>query len=255
MSDPNQPWTPPPAPDAPSAPVDSGPDMTTAQTLSGIFFEPGKTFDALRKRPRFLVAGLILLLLTIGVTGLVYQRIDMGQYIRDKMERNPRNANQPEEQKEMGVRIGKIVGAVGIPAAVPISIAAGAALYLLGVMAFGETISYTKSLSVWTYSSFPPAIVGTLVAVLVLFLKSAETIDPEHLLVTNPGAFMGSESSPVLVAVLSQFDLLRFYGLFLAAIGLRKMAKMSSGSAWGIVLGFFLLRAIMAICGAAIFGG
>jgi len=219
MSDPNQQWQPPPPPPGVPPPTEpAGPEMSTPQTLSGIFFEPSRTFEALRTRPRFLIAGLILLLLTIGVTALVYQRIDMGEYIRQKMEQNPRNANQTEEQKEMGVKIGKIAGAVGIPVSVPITIAAGAALYLLGVMAFGGSIGYKQSLAVWTYSSFPPAILGTIIAVLVLFLKAADTIDPEHLLVTNPGAFMGTGSSPVVVSVLSQFDVLRFYGLFLAAI-------------------------------------
>ena len=255
MSDPNQQWQPPPPPDVQSAPVETGPDMSTPATLSGIFFEPGRTFEALRRRPRFLVVGLILLFLTIGVTGLVYQRIDMGQYIRDKMEQNPRNANQTEEQKEIGVKFGKIIGAVGIPASVPITLAAGAALYLLGVMAFGGSIGYKGSLAVWAYSSLPPAVLGTIIAILVLFLKSSDQIDPEHLLVTNPGAFMPTGSSPVLVALLSQFDILRFYGLFLAAIGLRKVAKISSGSAWGIVLGLFLIRAIIGIATAAIFGG
>jgi hypothetical protein len=229
--------------------------MSTPATLTGIFFEPGRVFESFRSRPKFLVAGLILMVLTIGATALVYQRIDMGEYIRSKMEKNPRNANQTEEQKEMGVKIGKIAGAVGIPLSVPITIAAGAALYLLGVMAFGGSIGYKKALAVWTYSSFPPAILATIVAVLVLFLKAADQVDPEHLLVTNPGAFMSSESSPVVVAILSQFDLLRFYGLFLAAIGLRKVAKISSGSAWAIVLGFFLIRAILGISSAAIFGG
>ena len=255
MSDPNQEWQPPPPPDVAETPEAAGETMSTPATLTGIFFEPGGTFAALRVHPRFLVAELILLLLTIGVTPLVYQRIDMGQYIRDKMERSPRNANQTDQQKEMGVKIGKIVGAIGIPASVPISIAAGAALYLLGIMAFGGTIGYKRSLAVWTYSSLPPAILGSVVAVLVLFLKAADTIDPEHLLITNPGAFMGTESSPVLVAVLSQFDLLRFYGLVLAAIGLKKVAKISSGSAWSVVLGFYLLRAVLAIASAAIFGG
>lgn len=254
MSDPNQQWTPPPPPPIDSPPVDPGPDMSTAQTLSGIFFEPGRTFDALRKRPRFLIAGLILVILTAGVTAVLFQRVDMGQFMRDKMERSSRSANQTEDQKEMGVKFGKIIGMVS-PVFVPIGIAFGAALYLLGVMAFGGSISYKKSVSVWTYSSLPPAILGTIIAVLVLFLKPAETIDPEHLLVTNPGAFMGTESSPVLVAVLSQFDLLQFYGLFLAAVGLKKVAKISSGSAWGIVLGFYLIKAILAIATAAIFGG
>jgi hypothetical protein len=255
MSDPNQQWQPPPPPPLEPAAEPAGPDMSTPSTLTGIFFEPGRVFEALRTRPRFLVAGLVLLVLTIGVTALVYQRVDMNQYIRDKMERNPRNASQTEEQKELGVKIGKIAGAVGIPASVPFTIAAGAALYLLGVMAFGGSISYKKSLAVWVYSSLPPAIFGTIVAVLVMFLKSADTLDPEHLLVTNPGAFMNSDSSPVLVALLGQFDLLKFYGLFLAAIGLRKIAKLSSGSAWGVVIVFYLIRAIMAVSAAAIFGG
>ena len=254
MSDPNQEWQPPSPPDLEN-PEAAGETMSTAATLTGVFFEPGRTFAALRARPRFLVAGLILLVLTIGVTALVYQRIDMGQYIRDKMERSQRNASQTEQQKEMGVKIGKIVGAIGIPASVPLTIAAGAGLYMLGVMAFGGSISYKQSLAVWVYSSLPPAILGSVVAVLVLFLKASDTIDPEHLLVTNPGAFMGPESSPVLVAVLSQFDLLRFAGLVLAAIGLRKVARISSGSAWGVVLGFYLIRAVLAIASAAIFGG
>ncbi|HVS82303.1 MAG TPA: Yip1 family protein [Pyrinomonadaceae bacterium] len=254
MSDPNQEFqAPPPPPFAPTPKPTV--EMSTAGTLTGIFFEPGRVFEALRSRPRFLIAGLVLLVLTIGVTAVVYQRIDMGQYIRDKMEKSPRNANQTEEQKELGVKIGKVVGAVGIPASVPITIAAGAALYLLGVMAFGGSIGYKKSLAVWVYSSLPPAILASVVAVVVLFLKSADTIDPEHLLVTNPGAFMGPASSPVVVATLSQFDLLRFYGLFLAAVGLKKIAKLSSGSAWGVVLGFYIIRAVLGIASAAIFGG
>ena len=255
MSDPNPEFQPPPAPPFAAKPEPPTVEMSTAGTMTGIFFEPGRVFEALRSRPRFLVAGLVLLVLTIGVTAAVYQRIDMAQYIRDKMEKSPRNANATPEQKETGVKIGKIVGAVGIPASVPFTIAAGAALYLLGVMAFGGSITYKKSLSVWVYSSLPPAALGSIVAVLVLFLKAPDQIDPEHLLITNPGAFMGPDSSPVVVALLSQFDLLKFYGLFLAAIGLQKLAKLSSGSAWGVVIGFYAIHAVLAVCSAAIFGG
>ena len=255
MSDPNQEWQPPPPPGLAETQEPAAETMSTAATLTGIFFEPGQVFEALRARPRFLVAGLILLLLTIGVTAAVFQRIDMGQYIREKMEKSSRGPEQTEEQKEMGVKIGKIVGAVLIPASVPVTIAAGAALYLLGVMAFGGSISYKKSLAVWVYSSLPPAILASVVAVVVLFLKSPDTINPEHLLVTNPGAFMGPDSSPVLTALLSQFDLLRFYGLFLAALGLRKVGKMSSGAAWGVVISLWVIGAILKVASAAIFGG
>ena len=239
---------------APSRPASGEPEMSTAETLVNIFFEPSRTFEALRARPRFLVAGLILLALAILVTLVLYTRVDMGQFIRDRIERSPNAAQATEQQKEMQVRVGKIIGALAIPISVPVAIAAGAALYLLGVMLFGKSISYRKSLAVWCYSWLPPSILGALIALLVLFLKAPDTIVPERLVATNPGALLGEESSRVLAAFLSQFDLLRFYGLFLAALGLRKVAKLSSGQAWGIVLGLWLLGLLLAVGSAAVFG-
>src|ERR1700687_289283 len=254
MSDPNQVFqAPPPPPFAPTPPPPEV-EMSTPQTLTGIFFEPGRVFEALRSRPRFLTAGIIVLLLTIGVTVALFQRVDMGEFIRQEMDRSPRNAQMGPEQKEMAVKIGKIIGAVIVPVIVVVEIAAGGAIYLLAVMAFGGTITYKKALAVWVYSSLPPAVLGTIVALLVLFLKTPDTIDPQHLLVTNPGAFMNPEASPALTTLLSQFDILRFYGMFLAAIGLRKVAKISSGSAWTIVIGLWLIFVILSVAKVAIFG-
>jgi hypothetical protein len=228
--------------------------MSAVETLTAIFFEPSRVFESLRERPRFLVAGLVLILLTAVVTSVLYLRVDMGQFIRDKMERSPGSAQQTEAQKEMRAKIGKTLGMVAVPLSVPIVVAAGAGLYLLGVMAFAGSLSYRRSVSLWVYSSLPPAVLGSLIAVIVLLLKSPDTIDPEHMLITNPGAFMGEGSSPALVALLTQFDLLKFYGLFLAALGLRKMAKLSSGSAWGIVIGFWLIALVLRVVWAMAFG-
>jgi Yip1-like protein len=240
MSDPNTPAT--------------GAEMSTAETLTGIFFEPSRTFEALRARPRFLVAGIILLVLAILVTALLYMRVDMGQYIRDRMERSPRAAQLSEDQKEMQVKMGKNFGAVAIPLSVPIILAGGAALYLLGVMAFGGSITYKKALAVWAYSSIPPSVLGALIAILVLFLKSPDSIDPERMVATNPAVLLGEDASRILVAFLSQFDLLRFYGIFLAALGLRKVAKISSSQAWGVVITLWLIGALLRVGSAALFG-
>ncbi len=240
MSDPNTPAT--------------GAEMSTAETLTGIFFEPSRTFEALRARPRFLVAGIILLVLACLVTVLLYTRVDMGQYIRDRIEKSPQAAQLSDAQKDMQVKMGKNLGMLAIPLSVPIIIAGGAALYLLGVLAFGGSISYQKSLAVWVYSSIPPSVLGALIAILVLFLKSPDSIDPEHMVATNPAVLLGEDASKILVAVLSQFDLLRFYGIFLAALGLRKVAKLSSTQAWGVVIALWAIGALLRIGSAAIFG-
>ena len=70
----------------PSTPATGASEMSTGETLTGIFFEPSRTFEALRARPRFLVAGLILLVLTCLVTAVLYARVDMNQCIRDRIE-------------------------------------------------------------------------------------------------------------------------------------------------------------------------
>lgn len=237
------------------APVSPEIEMSTAATVSHVFFEPGRVFDALKSKPRFLAASLILLVLSIGVTAILYKRIDMKQYMRKQMEKSQTNRDLTEEQKEAGARVAIIVGAITIPAAVPISIVIGALLYFVGALTFKGSIGYKKSLAVWVYSSLPPVVIGTILALFALLFKSPDSIDPERLLMTNPGAFMSADSPPMIVAALSQFDLLRLYGLILAAVGLRRTAKMSSAGAWSVVIGFWLLGGIIKTLSAALSPG
>jgi len=232
--------------------------MSTPETLTTIFFEPGRVFESLRARPRFLVAALITLVLTMLVTIILFQKVDFDQFMRDRISESPNGGQMTEEKMDRAVKLGKITAKVAPPFAVIAIFAAGAGLYLLGVIAMGGKMTYKQALSVWTYSSFAPGVLMTIISLLLLFLRPADAIDLTRpgggLLVTNPGAFLGSGTSPMLVAALSSFDLFTFYGLFLAAIGLRKVGKLSNGSAWAIVIAFWALGLIFHVCRAALFG-
>jgi hypothetical protein len=238
--------------------------MSTPETLANIFFDPGATFDALRVRPRFLVAGLIVIALALLVTALIFQKVDFAQVMRQAVENNPRTAQMTAEEKERIIEmqtkpVFKYIGLAAPAVFTALGLAAGGAIYLLGAMLMGGRMNYKQALAVWTYSSFAPAVLGTVLAIVLLFLKSAEDLDFNRpgagLLVTNVGAFLGSESSPVLRAALSWFDLFSFYGMFLAATGLRKVGKLSSGAAWTIVIGLWLLGVLFSVGRAALFGG
>jgi hypothetical protein len=236
--------------------------MSTPETLSGIFFEPGRTFESLRQRPRFLVAGIILLVLSLAVTILVMQKVNFGEFITRQITSGPRSEQMTDEQKQKAIAfwtgpIGKVVVYV-IPFVVTIIVfSAGAAIYLLGVMLMGGRVSYAQALSVWIYSSFPPAILQTILAVVVLFLKPADEIDLNKsgggLVVTSLGALL-NPSSPALRAALGWFDLFTFYGMFLAALGLRKVGKISSGSAWTLVIALWFIGMLLSAGRAALFG-
>lgn len=251
--------TPPAGAASPGAPT-----MSTPETLASIFFEPSGTFEALRERPRFLAATLITLALTLLVVTLLFQKIDFAQAMRDAINKNPRTEQMSAAQKEQVVAfqtgpVGKAL-AYGVPVvATAVILFAGAGLYMLGASLAGGRMSYRQSLSVWAYSSYPPMLLGGVVALVVLMITPAEEIDLNQpgagLAQANLGILLGPDNSPALKALLGSFDLFAFYGLFLAAVGMRKVARLSSGAAWAVVVGIYVLWVIVKVAWTAMFGG
>jgi hypothetical protein len=238
--------------------------MSTPQTLSGIFFEPGRTFEALRARPRFLVAALLSLVLFMSFYLLYMTRVGYENIVNAEIEVRSQKSDVSEEQKAMGrdIQLKPIVKAIryGSPVLVfAIIIAAGGTIYLLGVMAMGKKISYKQALAVWVYSGFPSLVLAMLANIIILFVRPPDPGDYSTvarglsgLVHANPGAFMSSSANPLLVTALSTFDLFAFYALFLAATGLRKIGRLSSGAAWGVVLALWLLGVIVRLAIAAL---
>ena len=259
MSETNFPTPPAPQPAYAGTPA---PVMSTPATLTGIFLEPGRTFEALRERPRFVVAAIIILVLSLIITFLIFNKIDYSAFLRDQITKGPRGDQMTPEQVDAAVGfyngpIGKVLIYVFPVIGVAVYIAAGGALYLLGSMLMGGVIRYKQAISVWTYSSFAPAVLSTIVGIIVVLITPAEDINPGQpggVVRANLGILLPHGSSPALAALLSSFDIFTFYGLFLAALGLRKVGKMSSGSAWTVAVGLWLIGVILKVGWAAIFG-
>ena len=239
------------------------PRMSTPETLANIFFDPGATFEALRARPRFLVAALLIVAFTVVVTTLLFQKVKFEDVVRQAIENNPRTAQMSAEQKEQAIAmqskpVFKYIALSGPALGTVIVLAAGAGIYLLGAMLMGGRMTYKQALSVWSYSSFAPAVLGTILAVIMLFLKEPGDLDFNRpgagLLVTNVGAFLGDKASPILRAALSWLDLFTFYGMYLAAAGLRIVGKLSSGGAWAIVLVLWFIGILFSVSDVDIVG-
>lgn len=250
MSEHNSPTTPyAAAPRQADAPV-----MSTPETLTNIFFEPGRTFDALRERPRFLVAALIALVMFMAFYLAYMQRVGYDNIVNAEIETRSRGAEVSDAQKAAGRDIQakpfvKAIRYVSPVIGIALVFAAGAGIYLLGAMLMGKGISYKQALSVWTYSSLPPLALVMIANLLLLFLNTP-TEDAEiarglsGLVRANPSILVDATAHPVLATLLGSLDLFALFGLFLAALGLRKVARLSSGSAWAIVLGLWLLGVI-----------
>lgn len=264
MEEPNNAeWQAPPPPEGP-APEKEQPEMSEIGTVANVFFEPGRTFEDLRKKPRFIIAGLIVIVFITAFTFAFTAKIGpaaMKRFMAQQIDKSPQAAGLSPEQKNQSIELQMTIQAVvryALPVFIIIGFLLGALIYWLGAKAMGGEMSYTQALSVWIYSSLPPTVVGILANFIVMFLKSADDMDiadsQRGLVHANPSFFIDSKAMPVVATLLSVLDLFQIWAWILAAIGLRKTGKLSSASAWTIVFVLALIGVAFRVFGAVMSG-
>ena len=248
------------------ADVSDAPEMSTPETLANIFFEPGRTFEALRARPRFLVAAIACVVVFMSFYVTYMQRVGYETVVDSEIEMARKaDPNANEEALAAGARIqkGAIVRNIRMWSPViglAVVFAAGAGLYLLGASLMGGALSYKQALAVWVYSSWPPLVLMTVLNFVLLFINppedAAEVVQSSQrgLVRANAGVLVDGTAHPILATALGSIDLLVFYGLFLAALGLRKVGKVKSATAWTIVLALWGIRVIATLAISAATG-
>jgi hypothetical protein len=255
-------WQAPPPPER----IEQGEpaQMSEVGTLGNIFFEPGRTFEDLRRKPRYVMAAIIMALLVMGFSIGLQMKVGesgMRSFIADQIEKSPRTSSLTSEQKASAVDLQmKISGYTryAIPIFVLVAFLIGGLLYWGGSKAFGGDGGFLHGLSAFVYSSFPPTVVGMIANFIVMALKSADDIDlglsQRSLLNANLGFFIDGHSQPVLATLLSTFDLFAIWGWILAAIGLRITNRLSSGSSWAVVIIIALIGVAFRVIGAVFSG-
>ncbi len=251
-------WQAPPPP-SDNTPVAEPARMSEVGTLSSIFFEPGATFEDLRRKPRFLMAGILFILVTAAFSVLFINKIGFEEIARARMEKNERFQQLPAEQQKQLIEqqsspVVKVISYVATPIVWALYLVVGGLIYWLGANAMGGSMTFLRGLAVWVYSGFPPMIVSMLANILVLFLKSTDDIDVAAsqggVINANLSFLIDAKTSPVLGAILGTFDLFFIWGWILAVIGLRIVGKISTGAALAIVMIVALLNVAFRVVGA-----
>jgi len=257
-------WEPPPPPASAEEPKEEA-QMSEVATLGNIFFEPENTFRDLKRKPRFIIAGVIIALLVAGYAFGIASKIGeagMRNFIAEQIDKSPQGANLDKDQKAKAIDLQLTIGKYtrfALPVFIFASFFIGGLLYWLGAKAFGGTGSYMQNLSVWVYSGFAPGLVGLLASFLVMFFKSADDID---LVASQKGliqqytnlAFLVGKDHNILATLISTLDIFAIWGWILAAIGLRVTNKMSNGSAWALVLLITVIGLIFRLIGSMLSG-
>jgi len=259
----NKEWQEPPLPEEIRSDAEQ-PQMSEVATLGNIFIEPGRTFEDLRRKPRFIIATLIIALLATAYGfGLYFKVGDAGvrNFVVEQIDKSPQGGSLTGEQKDNAINLQMTIQKVvrfAVPVFVVIGFAIMALFYWLGAKAFGGTGNYLHALSVAVYSSLPPTVIGMIGNFIVLIFKSVDEIDlaasQRGLLQANLASLIDGKSMPVLATLISVFDLFAIWGWILAAIGLQKTNKLSSGSAWAVTIILALVGIAFRVIGALLSG-
>jgi len=248
-------WQAPPPPEkiAPAEPA----QMSELATIGNIFFEPGRTFEDLRRKPRFIIATVIIsLLATAYAFGLYYKvgEAGMRQFAMEQLDKNAQTSGMDAAAKagavDLQLKIGKFIRYL-LPIFVAVVLLIGGLMYWGGSKAFGGTGNFMHGWSVFLYSSIPPTVIGSIANFIVLAFKSADEIDigasQRGVIHASPSILLDGKTMPVLTTVVGTLDLFMIWGWILAAIGLRITNRLSSGSAWAVVIIFALLSTLFRV--------
>jgi hypothetical protein len=216
--------------------------------LTGVFFEPGKTFEDIAARPRFWVPLILAILVGCVVVGLFSQHVGWDRMMKQQFDMNPQmqqmSADQREKALEFWSKFGSVMGYGFALIGTPLTFLILAAVFLgmsKGIMS--APITFKQSMAAVSYG-WMPNVIGGILTIVVMFLKSPDDFRLDNPLVFNAGAFMDPVSSnKFLLSIAASFDLIWLWSLFLMATGLKAAGgkKLSMGGAMTAVFGPWLL--------------
>ncbi|MFZ0036011.1 MAG: YIP1 family protein [Candidatus Acidiferrales bacterium] len=237
-----------------ATPPSSTPDATPQSApigeigrMTGVLFSPKATYDDIVARPTWIAPLILLCVIALAVIALFGQRVGWRGFMERQFDKNPRTANMPADQREKAldnaVKFAPPITYISVAIAtliVPVIIAA----VMLGAfnLLAGTRLNFKVALAIVSFSWMPLVIHG-LLSLILLFLKSPDTIDLEHLVGSNPGAFISSDSARWLMALMTSFDIFAFWVMVLMAIGFSAASpkKVTFGKGLTIVVAVWAL--------------
>ena len=251
--------------------TEDAPRMSTFETLAGIFYAPAAVFQNLRRHPRWLVAVLVMSVLSAVYYNAFLYRLTperVANYAIDKTLEMPMMSS---EEARRGIEAGR---AASIEANKNPVLRAGqavnsfvgqvflyaflAAVFLIFALAMGGKINYWQAFAAAVYASFPVAVIRYVLNAIILFIKDPVDVHPiigQSSLIQDSLNFLVTPSaSPVLYTLLSAFSLLAFYWIFMNVTGLKNAGeRVSPTIAWSAILTLFFIGVALSVVFALLF--
>lgn len=248
------------------------PRMSTPATLANIFFAPTEVFQNLRRHPRWLVALLIMSVLSsIYLNAFMFRLTPerIANHVIDKTLDSPFVSGSEDARRQVEAGRAQAIADTKDPiqrAAQTVTgfvgqvfiYAFSALVFFLFALAMGGSLNYWQAFSAAVYAFFPIAVIRFVLNIMLLFVKDPADIHPilgqGSLIQDNLNFLVTPSENPVLYTLLSMFGLLMFYWIWLNVTGLKNAGeKVSPTIAWTATLTIFFLLVMISVAFSAIF--
>ncbi len=246
--------------------------MSTGATLANAVFSPAEVFQNLRRHPRWLVALIIMVAMSVAYTNLFMYRLTpervtnftvdktlemsfLNEDARTQIESG--RAKAIEEAKNPVTRAGQVISSFSLNL---FGYAFLAAIFFLFALALGGQMNYWQAFSVAVYAAFPIAVIRFVLNSVILFIKDPTEIHPitgqTSLIQDNLSFLVTPSESPVLYVTLGSISLLGLYWVWLNAIGMANAGeKVSSSTGWTASIAVYLMMVLLGVVSAWLFPG
>ena len=226
--------------------------------IVGVFFSPKQTFAGIAERPSWVAPLLLMVVLATAVGSLLNAKMNWSDYIRHKAEENSRFAQLSEPEKDRAVAtqvkfwsgFSYVIGLV----AVPLSALIFALIYWGAFNLFcGAGLGFGASFGITTHAFLPTAI-SSILALIILPLKSYGDVDPQSIVATSLHAFLPDDAPKALAALGNSLELFWIWVLVLLAIGFAAACpkKIKLGASFAIVFGLWAVWMLTKVAWASI---
>jgi hypothetical protein len=220
------------------APVTLPEKRNVLSVLLDIFFEPKAAFREIVARPRWWFPMMLTIIGALAFTYLFSTHVGWESVMRKAMEANDQI---PKDQKEQIIAtqskyagmFGYGVALIFIPAMT--ALIAGILLFVFNNL-FGGEVKFNQSFGIVAWSGVP-SLLGTAVAIILLFVKAPEDIDINNPIPFNIGFYLSDKVPKWVMSLASSIDLFSIWTIALIAAGFAVATRKSWLSClWGVLL-------------------
>jgi len=219
-------------------------------TLVDLWFEPGQAFEGIVRRPRVWVPLLAHLALVGLFTGIWWQKVDPGDFVKTQLVEQGRWDKMPPEARERiasgsgGGFFGTMVAAGTLFGGLLFPLLVAATLLFVFRFFYASDVVFPKALAITAWSFLATGLVSVPLMLLVMHLKDEWNLPPPDVFQAGPALLVErGDTARWLWVVLQGFDFFSLWTVTLLALGFAVAGgRRSVGSAfWGVFVPWLLL--------------